>query len=203
MKLIWSVRLAASMAIGLIFGTTLGVIARGWMRIISVDPEFSWEGTVFIVGIFTVWGFAQGTVIGVRSITSRRWIVTLVRVFGFLGMLPLFFAAGAIMAPTVIFGGLAIHRKAWRSIVRWLLAIGASVPVIVISVQIHGDFGWSWRLLLGIFLLLAIYGTVTMASQKTFAQHIDGWRVPRLLKIISAFGVILAISLPAIGLGFR
>ena len=203
MKLIWSVRLAASMAIGLIFGTTLGVIARGWMRIISVDPEFSWEGTVFIVGIFTVWGFAQGTVIGVRSITSRRWIVTLVRVFGFLGMLPLFFAAGAIMAPTVIFGGLAIHRQAWRSIVRWLLAIGASVPVIVISVQIHGDFGWSWRLLLGIFLLLAIYGTVTMASQKTFAQQIDGWRVPRLLKIISAFGVILAISLPAIGLGFR
>ena len=158
---------------------------------------------MFIVGIFTVWGFAQGTVIGVRSITSRRWIVTLVRVFGFLGMLPLFFAAGAIMAPTVIFGGLAIHRQAWRSIVRWLLAIGASVPVIVISVQIHGDFGWSWRLLLGIFLLLAIYGTVTMASQKTFAQQIDGWRVPRLLKIISAFGVILAISLPAIGLGFR
>ena len=203
MKLIRSARLAASMAIGLIFGTTLGVIARGWMRIISVDPEFSWEGTVFIVGIFTVWGFAQGTVIGVRSITSRRWIVTLVRVFGFLGMLPLFFAAGAIMAPTVIFGGLAIHRQAWRSIVRWLPAIGASVPVIVISVQIHGDFGWSWRLLLGIFLLLAIYGTVTMASQKTFAQHIDGWRVPRLLKIISAFGVILAISLPAIGLGFR
>ena len=191
------------MAIGLIFGTTLGVIARGWMRIISVDPEFSWEGTVFIVGIFTVWGFAQGTVIGVRSITSRRWIVTLVRVFGFLGMLPLFFAAGAIMAPTVIFGGLAIHRQAWRSIVRWLLAIGASVPLIVISVQIHVDFGWSWRLLLGIFLLLAIYGTVTMASQKTFAQQIDGWRVPRLLKIISAFGVILAISLPAIGLGFR
>ena len=202
MKLIWSVRLAASMAIGLIFGTTLGVIARGWMRIISVDPEFSREGMVFIVGIFTVWGFAQGTVIGVRSITSRRWIVTLVRVFGFLGMLPLFFAAGAIMAPTVIFGGLAIHRQPWRSIVRWLLAIGASVPVIVISVQIHVDFGWSWRLLLGIFLLLAIYGTVTMASQKTFAQHIDGWRVPRLLKIISAFGVILAISLPAIGLGF-
>lgn len=203
MKLIWSVRLAASMAIGLIFGTTLGVIARGWMRIISEDPEFSWEGTVFIVGIFTVWGFAQGTVIGVRSITSRRWIVTLVRVFGFLGMLPLFFAAGAIMAPTVIFGGLAIHRQAWRSIVRWLLAIGASVPVIVISVQIHGDFGWSWRLLIGIFLLLAIYGTVTMASQKTFAQQIDGWRVPRLLKIVSAFGVMLAISLPAIGLGFR
>jgi hypothetical protein len=191
------------MAIGLIFGTTLGVIARGWMRIISEDPEFSWEGTVFIVGIFTVWGFAQGTVIGVRSITSRRWIVTLVRVFGFLGMLPLFFAAGAIMAPTVIFGGLAIHRQAWRSIVRWLLAIGASVPVIVISVQIHGDFGWSWRLLIGIFLLLAIYGTVTMASQKTFAQQIDGWRVRRLLKIVSAFGVMLAISLPAIGLGFR
>ena len=89
----------------------------------------------------------------------------------------------------------------WRSIVRWLLAIGASVPVIVVTVQIHGDFGWSWRLLLGIFLLLAIYGSVTMASQKTFAQQINAWRVPRLLKIISAVGVMLALTLPIIGLG--
>ena len=110
-------RLAASMAIGLVLGTTPGVNACEWMRIISGDPEFSCEGTLFILGIFTVSGFAQGTVIGVRHITSRQWIVTLVRVFGscvwfvclvrvfgFLGMLPLFFVAGAIMAPTVIFG---------------------------------------------------------------------------------------------------
>jgi len=83
-------RIATYTAIGIFFGATLGALARGWMRIISDDPEFSWDGTLLIVGIFTVWGFTQGTVIGVRRITSRRWIVTLARVFGSVGLLALF-----------------------------------------------------------------------------------------------------------------
>jgi len=89
-KLISLLRIATYTAIGIFFGATLGALARGWMRIISDDPEFSWDGTLLIVGIFTVWGFTQGTVIGVRRITSRRWIVTLARVFGSAGLLALF-----------------------------------------------------------------------------------------------------------------
>lgn len=90
MKLISLLRFATYPAIGILLGATLGALARGWMRIISDDPEFSWDGTLLIVGIFTVWGFTQGTVIGVRQITSRRWIVTLARVFGSVGLLALF-----------------------------------------------------------------------------------------------------------------
>ena len=201
MSLISPMRVVSATAVGLVVGTTLGALARGWMRLISNDPEFSWDGTLFIIGSFAVWGFAQGVVIGVRRITSRRWVVTLARAFGCLGMLPLFFGAGAIMAPTVILGGLAMHRKSWRSLARVLLAIVASIPVLVIAVQIQGDFGWSWRLWLGIVGLIVIYGSLAMASQGTFLRQPDEWRIPRLVKIVSAIGVMVAVALPAIGLG--
>jgi hypothetical protein len=105
------------------------------------------------------------------------------------------------MAPTVILGGLVIHRRAWTSIIRVLLAVVASIPLLVIAVQVHGDFGWSWRLWLGIAGLIVIYGSLTMASQGTFLRQPDEWRIPRLVKIISAVGVMVAAALPAIGLG--
>lgn len=203
MKLISLLRIATYTAIGIFFGATLGALARGWMRIISDDPEFSWDGTLLIVGIFTVWGFTQGTVIGVRRITSRRWIVTLARVFGSVGLLALFFGAGAVMAPTVIFGGMAIHRKTWKSVARFLLGMIALIPVIVIAVQLNGELGWSWRWLIGIFLFIAIYGSLILASQKTFEKQIDGWRAPRRVKVFLAVGVMLAVALPSTGLGLR
>lgn len=195
-------RAVATTVIGLVVGVILGAVARGWMRLISDDPEFSWDGTLFIIGSFTVWGFAQGFVIGVRRITSRRWVVSLVRAFGIVGMMPLFFGAGAIMAPTVIFGGLALHRSGWKSVIRVLLCIVAAVPMIFVATEIHGDFGWTWRLWLGTVGLIAIYGSLTLASQGTFLQQPDEWQIPRLVKIISTVGVILAVALPAIGLGF-
>ena len=156
---------------GLIAGAVLGVVARCWMRLISNDPEFSWNGTLFIVGGFTFWGFAQGVVIGVRHRMSRRWIVSLTRAFGVLGTLPLFFGAGGILAPTVILGGLAIHRNEWKSTYRLLLGLVASAPVVFVAVQIHDDHGWSWRWWLGVFGLVVICGGLISASRQTFARQ--------------------------------
>jgi hypothetical protein len=156
---------------GVIAGAVLGVVARCWMRLISNDPEFSWNGTLGIVGGFTLWGFAQGVVIGVRHRRSRRWIVSLTRAFGVLGTLPLFVGAGGILAPTVILGGLAIHRTEWRSVYRLLLGLVASAPVVFVAVQIHDDHGWSWRWWLGVLGLVVIWGGLTLGSRPTFARH--------------------------------
>jgi len=156
---------------GLIAGALLGVVARCWMRLISNDPEFSWTGTMFIVGGFTLWGFTQGVVIVVRHRTSRRWTVSLTRTFGVLGTLPLFFGAGGILAPTVILGGLAIHRSEWKSTYRLLLGLVASAPAVFVAVQIYDDHGWSWRWWLGVFGLVVIWGGLTSASRQTFARQ--------------------------------
>ncbi len=174
-------RAVATTVIGLVVGIILGAVARGWMRLISDDPEFSWDGTLFIIGSFTVWGFAQGFVIGVRRITSRRWVVSLVRAFGIVGMMPIFSGAGAIMAPMVIFGGLALHRSEWKSVIRVLLCIVAAVPVIFVAIQIHGDLGWSWKWWLGIVGLVTIWGALTLASRETFARQLDGWHLVHLI----------------------
>ena len=43
-------RTPSTLAAGLFGGFALGVIARAWMRLITEDPEFTWKGTIFIVG---------------------------------------------------------------------------------------------------------------------------------------------------------
>jgi len=39
---------------GPIAGLAVVVVARAWMRWITVDPEFSWSGTIGIVVVFVV-----------------------------------------------------------------------------------------------------------------------------------------------------
>ena len=76
MNLIAPLRVVASAVLGLVAGAVFGLVARGWMRLVSADPEFSWSGTVFIIGAFVLWGFAQGLVMGVRRVTPTRWVAT-------------------------------------------------------------------------------------------------------------------------------
>ena len=44
-------RLARGAALGFALGAGWGVLARVWMRLITTDPEFSWAGTLMIVGL--------------------------------------------------------------------------------------------------------------------------------------------------------
>ena len=79
------------------------------MRLIAEDPEFSWGGTIFIVLAFTIFGFTQSIVAVVRRRARRRWTLTVARVAGVIGFMPLFGRAGSIMMPTVVLGLLAIY----------------------------------------------------------------------------------------------
>jgi hypothetical protein len=194
-------RAAIAVPLGLALGATLGLVARGWMRVASADPEFSWAGTVFIVAAFTVWGLAQAIVLAVRASTSRRWLVTVTRVFGFVGTIPLFVGAGAIMAPTVIAGGLARYRTDWRTWSRALAGVLAAIPVVVVAVQLHDDWAWTWRWWLATAGLALVYGTIIQANRGTMAPQLDGWHVPRYVRILGAVGLVIAIALPPIGIG--
>ena len=41
-------------AVGVVAGFVWGVVARGFMRLMTVTPEFTWSGTLYIVGTATV-----------------------------------------------------------------------------------------------------------------------------------------------------
>ncbi|MFL6090532.1 MAG: hypothetical protein ACJ71Z_10380 [Aeromicrobium sp.] len=107
-------------------GTLYGVALRGWMRFVSTDPEFSWSGTVYIVGIFTVLGLMAGLVDWGRR---RGWEHKLVaaRVVGGVLALGCFMAAGVAMFPTIVPAALGVARTDWWKPLRLALTAGAAV----------------------------------------------------------------------------
>ncbi len=157
------------LAAGLFGGFALGAVARAWMRLISEDPEFTWFGTIFIVLAFTIFGFTQSIAFVARHKSRRRWTLAVARVIGAIAFLPLFAGAGAIMLPTVVGGGLALHRVRWHWVPRLICLVVAAGPVALVGSQLVGSFGWSLHTLAGFVVMLAIYGTVIAATRSTIA----------------------------------
>jgi hypothetical protein len=185
-------RAVPALAIGLLGGLALGVVARAWMRLISEDPDFTWNGTIFIVGGFTLFGLTQSIVAVARHRTTRWWKLTGVRAIGAVGMLPLFVAAGALMFPTVAGCGLASSRPEWPKPIRGLCLVVAAGPVLLVGTDLIGSFGWSLHTLAGFVTMLAVYATIIWAARFTFAaQRADSPAPPRAKTTISLVAVLL------------
>ncbi|MEO8266896.1 MAG: hypothetical protein ABI706_15440 [Ilumatobacteraceae bacterium] len=184
-------RTRSILALGLFGGPALGVIARAWMRLIAEDPDFTWSGTIFIVLAFTIFGITQAIAAVARQRATRRWTLTMARMLGGVGFLPLFVGAGAIMMPTVVGGGFALNRPEWSRLVRGLCMLAAAGPVVLVASQLVGSFGWSLHALAGFVVMLAIYGTIIAATTFSIAALNDGWRVKRRVKV----GILVALSL--------
>ena len=179
------------LALGLFGGPALGVIARAWMRLIAEDPDFTWNGTIFIVLAFTIFGITQAIAAVARQKATRRWTLTVARVLGGIGFLPLFVGAGAIMMPTVVGAGFALNRPEWSRVARGLCILAAAGPVVLVGSQLVGSFGWSLHALAGFVAMLAIYGTIIVVTRYSIAALDDGWRVKRRVKV----GTLIAFSL--------
>src|SRR4051794_21564735 len=121
------------LVMGPLAGAVLGVVARAWMRLISDDPEFSWSGTIFIIGGFTLFGIGQSIATATRRRARRRWTLTIARVVGAITMMPLFVAAGSVMLPTVVGGGLAYTRRNWNRVVRCVVLAGGPLPSFIVA----------------------------------------------------------------------
>ena len=171
------------LAAGLFGGLTLGIIARAWMRLISDDPQFTWDGTIFIVGGFTVFGFTQ-SVVAVSTATGATTMDVDDRPCDRNHRdVPLFVGAGGLMLPTVVAGGLARARVEWNPIARWICPSLAVVPVLIVGSQLVGSFGWSLHAAAGFVGLIALYSTIVSATRFTFTAQADGWRMKRWVTI--------------------
>ena len=193
-----------TIVLGTLGGCALGIVARGWMRLISDDPEFSWSGTVFIVAGFTIFGLGQSIAAVARTRIGRRRNLTMVRVIGAVTMLPLFVAAGAVLLPTVVGGGLAMARTEWRSAVRIVCLVVAAGPVVFVGRDLIDRFGWSVQSTCGFGLMIAIYAMIVWATRFTFAAQRDGWRMSRRARVaillgVAALGSLLVLSSVGVG----
>lgn len=108
-------------------GLAWGVAARGWMRLLADDPEFSWSGTVFILILATVVWTGAGIVAATRSggLIARR----IGRVVGTILCLLLGFGQGMLLLPTALAGGALVGRSPSRRWVRRLLLALAVAPI--------------------------------------------------------------------------
>jgi hypothetical protein len=106
--------MSRAVALGLGLGAAWGVGARIWMRLITTQPEFSWSGTLVIIGFSALLGLGVGVVHAARR-TGRSIWWTLAVVPGLI----LFMSPGMLLAPSFLLGGLA-----WGARGRALRAVG-------------------------------------------------------------------------------
>lgn len=173
-------------AVAAITGAGLGMGARVWMRWISVDPEFSWTGTLAIVAGFTVFAAAQAAAAVARIRSTRPAGIAGVRTAAALLSGGLFGAAGAVMLPTVVFGSLAVWRTGMRRVVRVLLALLAVPSIVFVAIGIADDNGWSVETIAQLLVFAAIYVVVVAATWPTVAPHQEVWRPSR-----STVGIVI------------
>lgn len=187
--------------LGVVAGAGLGAVARGWMRLVSDDPGFSWSGTIFIVLAFTVAGAGHGVARAVRRAGVRRRWSTTARVAAIVLTLPIFTGAGAMMLPTVLGASAAGARRDWPRAVRAVaLALAVPAPVVIVG-QLAAD-GLTPRRLLGVLLLVATYAVIVRNVRATLVPVDDGWRMSRrvrLLVTVSAAVLLALVVLSSVG----
>lgn len=183
----WPIALVAPFA-----GVAIGVVARWWMRLITDEPEFSWSGTIFIVGAFTVAGTGHGLAWAARRADLRRRWTTPARIVAAVLTLPIFVGAGAMMMPTVLCASLARHRSDWRRAVRVVVSLLALPAPVLVVVDIVRN-GITPGRLLGIVLFVATYALVVSSLGAVVAPIDDGWRMRRRVRIAIVVGTSLLV----------
>ena len=183
----WQIALVAPFA-----GLLIGIVARWWMRLVTDEPEFSWSGTIFIVGAFTITGMGHGLAWAARRADLRRRWTTPARVLATVLTLPIFVGAGVMMMPTVLCASLAHHRRDWRRAVRVIVFLLALPAPIVIVVDIVRN-GITPGRLLGVVLFVATYVIVVRSLGAVVAPIDDGWRMGRRVRIAIVVGTSLLV----------
>lgn len=112
------------LAVGAAVGALWGVVARGFMRLLTDDPHFSWSGTLLILALATVAGACLGLVHGARVARRSGWWR-----LAALPALVLFAGPGMLLAPAVL-GMAAVLRG--RAAARVLGALLVAVPPLVL-----------------------------------------------------------------------
>jgi hypothetical protein len=143
-------------------GALYGVALRGWMRFVSTDPEFSWSGTGYIVGVFTVLGLMAGLV-GLARRRGWQHGLVVTRVVGGVLALGCFMAAGLAMFPTIVPAALGVARTDWWRPLRLALIAGGAVIAGMVVLGMH-DLGLQRRLVaLGLYAALCTVEVMLLA----------------------------------------
>ncbi len=183
---------------GAVGGLAWGILMRLWMRYISTDPEFSWSGTLFILGAATIVGLLLGFARLRRLRGGVGWWRSTALSLALLG------AAGAVMWPSVVAGAIAFGRPrpAW---LRWVLGVAALTVQIPIIREFAFDNPSSGTVeaAAAVAWYLPMLTVEAWAFSVVVAPRVDGSPTPGRVKrvVLTAPLVIVALAgLVAVGL---
>lgn len=155
-----------TVGVGVAAGLVWGLVARGFMRLLATSPEFTWTGTLGIIGTASVVG---GLVALVRLARRAGW-TPWYRLLG-LPFVLLFGAAGALMLPGVVGGVMLLGRR------RWLAVPGAAlVGVTLWAVGQELGVPLTGRQLAGMVLLVGCLAVESWAAREIVRRWRPGAR---------------------------
>jgi hypothetical protein len=106
------------------------------------------------------------------------------------------------MLPTVLGASVAGARTDWHPAAR-IAGASVAIPIpILIGADLIGN-GITPGVLLGVALMAATYAVVIRSSYAIAAPIADGWRLPRLVRVLAVGAVamaVLVVALSAVGL---
>jgi len=145
----------AALLVGAAAGALWGVVARGWMRFISAEYEFTWGGTLAIVAIFAIFGFGQAIAAVVRRSECRPRSQIAGRVVAIATTVPLGMAAGAMMLPSTV-AAVALGRDGMHPRARLAVATLAAIPTLFVLRQLVSEIDL-WRAVIGWVSMFVVY----------------------------------------------
>ena len=175
-------------------GILWGVAMRAWMRFISTNPEFSWSGTMFILGASAIAGGLLAFARHRRSMCGIGWWRATALSLMLLG------AGGAVMWPGVILGAIAIGRRhiRWLAIVFGLSAALTQIPVLQDAIFDNRQFGLLDQTMATV-IYLPLLTVEAWAFSVVFSRSREGSPRPGAVKriliwlpavVVSVFGVV-------------
>lgn len=153
---------------GLVLGALTGAVARGFMRLLSAEPEFTWSGTAFIIGIFTVAGLSFAAAYDLKLRHRSRWWKLLA-----LPSVMLATGAGMLLIPGVLGASLLMAGRRWVQVCGLLVLMAfvvASKPLLGVS-----DAPFTLRMVAGIAVMLGCCAVVAAGARAALV----GWSPSR------------------------
>lgn len=151
-------RLLRHLGLGVLLGALTGAVARGFMALLTADPEFTWEGTLGILSLFTLAGVALSVAYDLKSRHCSRWwkLLALPAVLVFLG-------PGLLLVPAVVGIVLLLART------RWIRVTGAAVLVAAVAVLVilseTSDEPFTLRTAAGYVVLLGVCAIIATGAR--------------------------------------
>ena len=159
----------------MLLGLLTGAVARGFMALLTEDPQFTWEGTLGILGVFAVVGLAFAAAYDAKSRQRSRWWKLLALPAAVIGLGP-----GMLMVPGILGMALVASRD------RWVRAAGAVVlagfVTMMTLVTSGSDDPFTVRTALGFVVMFGVCAAVAGGARLA----LTGWAPRRSAELVPA-----------------